>query len=146
MKDYSSLRRPFINTWGSNICGCSKSSRPSELRVEASGAQALICALFQSRIARPLWFVSTMVLENVHVKAFLHSFWGAVCLEKADLNVGQEVLVQLVQLGHLWFCGIGFELDLMQATMLGVGAVEIEPLDENETDAMNMESPRVELI
>jgi hypothetical protein len=30
--------------------------------------------------------------------------------------------------------------------MLGVGAVEIEPLDENETDAMNMESPRVQLI
>jgi len=34
----------------------------------------------------------------------------------------------------------------MPATILGVGSMEIEPLDENETDAMNMESPCVELI
>ena len=67
-------------------------------------------------------------------------------LEKADVNVVQEILVQLVQLGHLWFCGIGFELELTQAATLGVGLMEIELLDEIEIDAMNMESPRGELI
>jgi hypothetical protein len=32
----------------------------------------------------------------------------------------------------------------MQAAILGVGLMEIEPLDEIEIDAMNMESPRGE--
>jgi hypothetical protein len=34
----------------------------------------------------------------------------------------------------------------MQTTILGIGSMEIEPLDEIGIDAMNLESPCVELI
>ena len=82
----------LINTESSNICVCSKSSRPIELRVEASGVQALIYASFQSRITRSLWFESTMVPENVRAKAFLQYFGGAVFFRESGRKCGARDL------------------------------------------------------
>jgi hypothetical protein len=80
---------------------CSKSSNLIEVKVETRESEAQIYAKSQSRIAHPLWFESMMVLENVRVQAFLYALGGAVFSENVEANVGQEILVQLVQLGQV---------------------------------------------